>query len=255
MQERINRWDLFKIILRSFFLQASWSFQRMQSLGFVFALAPILQKLYTSPEERVRSFLRHLRFFNTHPYFASFILGAVAQMEEKRAQTGRPTEEEIISFKTMTSGPYAAIGDAFFWGALRPFVAALGLTCMVLGGRIAFLGPVVFFIVYNLFHLQVRVMGVMWGYSQEDLAAKKIEQLNLTGLAKIFKQIALPILGGITALQLNTKDVFLEDHRLILKLCSLILILLFSRLSRQGWSIYWQVAIVGLASIILAYGL
>lgn len=227
----------------------------MQSLGFVFALAPVLQKLYTSPEERVRSFLRHLKFFNTHPYFASFILGAVAQMEEKHAQTGRPSEEEIISFKTMVSGPYAAIGDAFFWGALKPFGAALGLAFIFLGGPIAFLGPLVFFMVYNLFHLQIRVMGVVWGYFHEDLAAKRIEQLNLTGLAKIFKQIALPVLGGMAALKLNTGDVFLEDHQLILKLCSLILILLFSRLSRQGWSIYWQVAMVGLASIILAYGL
>lgn len=227
----------------------------MQSLGFVFALAPVLQKLYTSPEERVRSFLRHLKFFNTHPYFASFILGAVAQMEEKHAQTGRPSEEEIVSFKTMVSGPYAAIGDTFFWGALKPFGAALGLAFIFLGGPMAFLGPLVFFMVYNLFHLQIRVMGVVWGYFHEDLAAKRIEQLNLTGLAKIFKQIALPVLGGMAALKLNTGDVFLEDHQLILKLCSLILILLFSRLSRQGWSIYWQVAMVGLASIILAYGL
>lgn len=227
----------------------------MQNLGFVFALSPILRKLYQSPEERSQAFTRHLKFFNTHPYFASFILGTVARMEENRAHTGYPDEEEIISFRSAVSGPYAAIGDVFFWGALRPLASALGLAFIVLGGYLALLGPLIFFVFYNFFHLPIRVMGVIWGYFDEELVPRRIQQLNLISLATKFKQITLPVLGAITALTLSVEGILSENHDGILKICSLVLVLLFSELNRRQWSIYRQVAILVVISLILAYSL
>jgi len=253
--ERVDRLDLFRLIVRSFFLQASWNFQRMQGLGFVFALSPILQKLYKDSEERTKAFVRHLKFFNTHPYFASFILGAIARREERRAHTGSPGEEEIISFRTTVSGPYAAIGDVFFWGALRPLAAALGLAFIVPGGRAALLGPVVFFMIYNLFHLPIRIMGVIWGYFQEELVPQRLQQLNLIGLAARLRQVALIVLGAAAALTPHIEGVSWENHGLLLKLSAFLLILLFSELNRLRWSVHWQLAILAITSMILVHSL
>jgi PTS system mannose-specific IID component len=255
MQKRVNRLDIMKIILRSFFLQASWCFERMQSLGLVFALLPILQKLYGYPEECVKASVRHLQFFNTHPYFASFILGTIARMEEKRSQTGSPSEEEIMSFRTAVSGPYAAIGDAFFWSALRPFASALSLLCLTFGSYFALIGPIVFLIFYNLFHLTARILGVIWGYFHEEETPQKIQQLNLVGLATTFKHITLPILGVLAILRPSVEGILSESHTFVMSVCSLILVLFFSKLNRLGRPMYWQVIILFLVSMVLAYNL
>ena len=66
-------------------MQASWSFERMQSLGFAFAIAPALKKLYPNGAEYESRLRLHMDYFNTQPYLASFILGAVVRMEEERA--------------------------------------------------------------------------------------------------------------------------------------------------------------------------
>ena len=60
---------------RSFFLQGSWTYERMQNVGWAFAMIPAIKKLYSSKEDRAAALKRHLEFFNTHPYVASPILG------------------------------------------------------------------------------------------------------------------------------------------------------------------------------------
>ena len=57
----------------------------MQNLGFLYILAPVLNKLYPEREKRVQSYGRHLEFFNTHPYFANVLVGIVTGLEEEMA--------------------------------------------------------------------------------------------------------------------------------------------------------------------------
>ncbi len=49
----------------------------MQSLGFAYAIEPVLRKLYPDQAEYESRLRIHLEYFNTQPYLASFILGAV----------------------------------------------------------------------------------------------------------------------------------------------------------------------------------
>ena len=70
------------VIMRSFLLQGCWNFERMQNLGFCYALMPALSKIYGKGEELRKALQRHLEFFNTHPFMAAPILGAVVRMEE-----------------------------------------------------------------------------------------------------------------------------------------------------------------------------
>ena len=76
---------LLRTFLRSLVLQASWNFERLQSLGALYVLAPALQ-LYYQGSDRVVAFKRYLGYFNTHPYLAPAVLGAILNLEEKSLQ-------------------------------------------------------------------------------------------------------------------------------------------------------------------------
>ena len=60
---------LLRIFLRSFLVQASWNFERLQNLGFFYLLSPGLRSIYgdSLPSDVCE---RHSAYFNTHPYFS-----------------------------------------------------------------------------------------------------------------------------------------------------------------------------------------
>ncbi len=59
--------DRKKVWWRSTFLQGSWNYERMQNLGWAYAMIPAIKKLYTKKEDQAAALERHLEFFNTHP--------------------------------------------------------------------------------------------------------------------------------------------------------------------------------------------
>lgn len=160
---RLRKSDLLKIISRSFYIQGSWNFERMLNLGFVFCLMPILNKLYSDPENRKAFLKRHLQYFNAHPYFSSFALGAVARLEEKACVEKWTNFAPIEKFKFRLSSPLGAIGDRLFWGTIKPASAILGVFLSLVGG---IAGPIVMFVLYNIPHIFIRYYGVFHGYKK-----------------------------------------------------------------------------------------
>lgn len=150
---KLDKKDRVKMFLRSFLLQGSWNFERLQGLGFCFSISPIIKKLYKE-EDRKRAMKRHLELFNTQPYMASSILGIIAALEEKRASGEKIDDNAINGLKIGLMGPFAGIGDPIFWGGIRPLIAALGAAGAITGSLI---GPILFFIIFNLIRL-----GFMW---------------------------------------------------------------------------------------------
>jgi hypothetical protein len=73
---KIHVLDLARVYCRSFLIQSAWNFERGLNFGLAYALAPILRKLYDKGDQ-TRCFQRHMEYFNTQPYMASFIVGAV----------------------------------------------------------------------------------------------------------------------------------------------------------------------------------
>ena len=108
----LTRRDLCKVFWRSLWLQSSWSFEGMQSLGFAYAVSPALQRIHGKEEGSRLSRVRHLEFFNTHPFLAAAILGCVVRMEELGEG-----EETLSHAKTALMGAYGAVGDAFYLDA------------------------------------------------------------------------------------------------------------------------------------------
>ena len=160
--KRISRLDLWRINLRSYFIQGSWNSERMLALGLCYALMPVLKRLYSTDEEK-RAFLhRHLSFFNAHPYTSSWILGAIAKLEQESVNQQWDSNRPITIFKERLFGPLGTIGDTLFWKLLKPIAAMVGVICSILLGLT---GVLIFFLVYNIPHVLFRFSALMKGYN------------------------------------------------------------------------------------------
>lgn len=154
--------DIRSVFMRSNLFQGAWNFERMQALGFCFAMVPVIRRLYPeNSDERKQAIKRHLEFFNTHPYAVAPVLGVTMAMEEQRANGASIDDAAINGIKVGLMGPLAGVGDPIFWGTMRPVFAALG-SGIALNGSL--LGPILFFLMFNLVRLLTRYYGVIYGY-------------------------------------------------------------------------------------------
>jgi mannose/fructose/N-acetylgalactosamine-specific phosphotransferase system component IID len=185
--------DLFGVFRRALLIQSSWSYERMQSLGFAFAIEPVLRKLYTDQAEYESRLRIHLEYFNTQPYLASFILGAVVRMEEDRA-FGRNVNEDVSGLKAALMAPLGALGDTFFWGALKPLASVVAVALLMTGDSWA---PFLFLVFYNVWHVGLRSGMLFWGYRSGGDAMALMTRHSLMKMAKRLKLITLSVLGGI----------------------------------------------------------
>jgi len=153
-----------KVMWRSTFLQGSWNYERMQNGGWAYAMIPAIKKLYEKKEDQVEALHRNLEFFNTHPYVVSPILGVALAQEEQRAQ-GKAVSQDV---KVGMMGPLAGVADPVFWFTARPLLGALGASLAMEG---SILGPLVFFIGWNLMRI-----GFMW--KSQEMGYEKGEHIS-----------------------------------------------------------------------------
>lgn len=190
----ITRWVLLRVLWRSFFFLAVANYQRMQNVGFGYAMLPALRRLYRGDALRA-AMARHLQFFNSHPYMAGLVLGAAIRIEEDIAR-GDCTPERVTRFKTQMMGPLAAIGDSFFWTSLRPLGATIAIAGVLSGLLWA---PLAFLLIYNLCHFAVRAYGLFAGYARAEQIVIDVNKLGLVRLADWAHVATGALLGAIGA--------------------------------------------------------
>ncbi len=178
---------------RSFCIQSTWNFWRMQNLGFVFAMIPSIRILSTDRDVRSRMLARHLQIFNTNPYMSGPIIGSAMRLEEALCSDGN--NPQVDQLKAALMAPYAAIGDSFFWGSLRPLAAAAGVLLALKGLFIAFLVPI---LIFNPFHLWVRLKGLVEGYRRGKEGIEFIRSMNLLGMARQLQWVSVVLLAALT---------------------------------------------------------
>jgi len=190
-QKRIGKAGVLGLLARSFYIQAAWNYETLQATGFAHALFPVGRKLSEKGEVPREFAERHLALFNTNPIMASYVIGAVARMEEDVAG-GRSSGEEVTAMKNALAVPLAAAGDRFFWATLRPLAGMLGLVVAGVAGAV---GAIVLLVVYNLFHLYFRARGVFKGYALGPGVVGEVLHLNLVGLSAQLGLIGAFVLG------------------------------------------------------------
>ncbi|WP_339283042.1 PTS system mannose/fructose/sorbose family transporter subunit IID [Oceanobacillus sp. FSL K6-3682] len=193
----ITKKDLNKVFWRSFQMEFSWHYERQMNMAYVYAMIPILRKLYQTKEEMASALKRHLEFFNTTPHIVTLILGINAAMEEENRLDKKFDEKAIDSIKTSLMGPLAGIGDSFFWGTLRLIATGVG-TSLALQGNI--LGPILFILIFNIPHVVLRYLFTGWGYKLGTGFLKKIQSNGMMDSLTLGASIiGLVVVGAMTA--------------------------------------------------------
>jgi PTS system mannose-specific IID component len=182
---------LFGIFLRSLFIAAALNFRRMQNLGFAYAMMPVIRKKQDTAAETDERLTRHLQMFNTHPYLSTPLIGSLVRMEEE--QDGPDGASSVEMVKKSLSGPYAAIGDTFFWGALRP---CGGIVAVALSGLGWALAPLAFLLIYTPAHICVRTQGFLEGYRRGKQGVEFVRRMDLPRIAGRLRWISLVVLAA-----------------------------------------------------------
>lgn len=186
-----------EIFLRSFFLQTLMNYPRMQGLGFGTALLPLARATKLSGKKLVEFLRRHFDFFNSHPYMASYAIGAVVRLESEGV-----SGDKISAFKRGLVGPLGLFGDQIFWARFKPLCAAISVLLLLMfdniitlentGARLIILAG--FLIAYNSAHIAVRWRGLAQGFEFGESVLQRITRSRMVKL-----RLHLGILGGLTA--------------------------------------------------------
>ncbi|MEA3223479.1 MAG: PTS system mannose/fructose/sorbose family transporter subunit IID [Thermodesulfobacteriota bacterium] len=177
-----------RIIWRSFFIQGAWNFEGMQNIGFVYGLIPGLKNIYGDNTDKMdEAIRRYINFFNTQPYMAPLIMGMCLNGEKK----GNP--DAASQAKMSTAGALAAIGDSFFWGALKPIILLFALICVMIN---LLWGVLLALILFNCVHVWVMTKGFKKGYEEGPSAALRIGKILPMERVERIKYI-IPFMCGV----------------------------------------------------------
>lgn len=203
-----------RLTFASFFIQTSWSFSSLQTLGFVFTLLSGARKEHQYELQTI-----YQKTFNTHPYLASYIIGAVLRAYDEK----NLTPDRIDRFISISQTNFAAVGDILFWQTVRP---ALLLYAVVLGLKVGIVGPAAAFIVYNVLHLYHRIQGFREGYEKGTAVIHVLRARRFTLVQRVFEFLGALATGGLIAL------LTVDFHALlVVPLCLIFVGLLFKRVA------------------------
>ncbi|RDY29276.1 PTS system mannose/fructose/sorbose family transporter subunit IID [Romboutsia weinsteinii] len=183
--ETLDNKTLNKMAWRSMFLQASFNYERMQAGGWLYSILPGLKKIHKNKEDLSTSMKHNLEFFNCHPFLITFVMGIILSLEQKKSDV-----QTIRALRVAAMGPLGGIGDAIFWFTLLPISAGIGANLSLQG---SILGPIIFFVLFNVVHLGLRFGLMHWSYKVGVEGISK-----LTKNAKEFTRAAT-VLGMIVA--------------------------------------------------------
>lgn len=195
-------WQLFN---RSNFIMMGFNWVRMQGLAFLWAIQPMLKKIYKDDHEGyIQSLKRHSQFFNIVPQGASFVAGLVLSMEEENEKKPKGFDAESINcIKIGLMGPISGIGDSFFSGTLRIIATGIGLGLAQQGN---IFGPIIFLIIYNIPNLLCRYYGGVLGYKLGGKYINKaIESGVLESITKAASIMGLMMVGAMSCQMVSFK--------------------------------------------------
>ena len=193
--------DLNRIAWRSILVNASFNYERMQATGFGYSILPALEKAHPDKHELATSMKNHLSFINSHSYAIALIMGICAAMEERREKP-----ELIQSAKVALMGPLAGLGDSLIWYTLMPILAGIGVSFAMEGN---ILGPIFFFLSFNILEFAMRFGFVHWGYK---LGVGVVEKLSSVSdqIVRSATILGMTVIGALVAsyVVLSTPFVF-----------------------------------------------
>ena len=194
--EEITKKDVTKAYLRWHFAnEIPHSFERYLSPSLLYAMMPILRKLYKDDEALKAAYKRQLLFFNTQlSWGGGVITGLMSSMEQQRAEEEHEKKEILMQDDLMYNtkaglmGALAGIGDAIDSGTVQYIFIAIAVPWAQQGSALGAIFPFVAFALYQVllgvfFARQSFKMGRnATGLMQSAGIQKAIEMLSVLGL-------------------------------------------------------------------------
>jgi mannose/fructose/N-acetylgalactosamine-specific phosphotransferase system component IID len=266
-ERQLPKNEFWKIFWRSFTLLASFNSERMEGLGYEYALMPSLKRIWADDEEGYKQALhRHMAAFNMTVAPSPFVMGISVAMEEMAHDDPTFDRDSINAVKVSLMGPLSGIGDTFFWGIFKVIACSLGASFAAQG---SVLGPLVLLITYNIPGFLTRYYSLKIGYSQ---GSAWLTQMETSGMMRLFTYCAgivgVASIGCLTAswvgitcpltFTLEGSEIVIQDYldQICPQLLSLIAVLLFYSRLRANKSVInvllWGAAI---AFVLGAFGI
>jgi PTS system mannose-specific IID component len=257
-----------------FFHDAGSNFERRQNLGFATALAPVARRLWESFDERNLALRRNLTLFASEWTFGASLVGAMAALEERRANGELVSDAELVGAKSGVMASLDAVGRAVMIGGLTSVLVAIG-TDLARQGYL--LGPFLFalaeaaavltvaFVSFRLGYVQLHRFGD-WARSANWLrpalfGAMRLGTFVLGALVAQYVRLALPptaalqigdaqialgprvlddILPGLIPLAITLGMWWLLRHRhanpmVLLGLCLVLAVIVAGAMGLAGW--------------------
>ena len=163
-ENNLTKKDFVGVFWRSFTLLGSFNYERMEGLGFLYAVMPVLRKIYKGDDEALKAAMhRHIAAFNMTVAPSPFVMGTTIAMEEKAKRDKTFDVASINAIKVSLMGPLSGIGDTFFWGIFRILACALAVGFAKEGNILA---PFVLLLFFNIPNFLTRWFGLFIGYRQ-----------------------------------------------------------------------------------------
>lgn len=109
---------------RSWAIQDSWNYERAMNMGFLYGIAPTLDRIYKDPKDenlKKEAYQRHMLYYNCTPQTSAFVLGLAASMEEQYYEDQEGFNPDTInSVKTSLMVHYLVSGIP---SSKEPFVS------------------------------------------------------------------------------------------------------------------------------------
>jgi mannose/fructose/N-acetylgalactosamine-specific phosphotransferase system component IID len=185
----LQKSDLRRSFWRFFMsFEVSWNYERMQALGFAYAMEPVLRRLHPNKDDYSAALQRHLVFFNTSPVVgAPLILGSAISMEEAKA----PASAEGIKVGLM--GPMAGIGDTLTYALYNSIIFTIAASFALQGNWI---GPLFALLFIAVPYFLVRRWQFFWAYNRGKAIAADIGRGLLDKITMGSTIFGLIVLGG-----------------------------------------------------------
>ncbi|WP_213818906.1 PTS system mannose/fructose/sorbose family transporter subunit IID [Garciella nitratireducens] len=187
--EKITNKDLRRSWFRWWYAnEIPHTYDRMIAPSLLWALTPILRKIYKNENDLREAYLRHTQFYNTQAIWGGgTILGITASLEEARAKAlaeGKKEEavsgEMINTTKVGLMGPLAGIGDAIDSGTVQYILIAIALPWAQGGSAMGALFPWLGFVALTyLYGFYFTRLGYRLGRSAaaEIIGGKNIRKI------------------------------------------------------------------------------
>jgi mannose/fructose/N-acetylgalactosamine-specific phosphotransferase system component IID len=168
--------------------EISWNYERMQALGFCWAMIPVLRHLNPDKEKFAEALQRHLVFFNTSKIVGGpLILGTTIAMEE----AGSATSADGVKVAMM--GPMAGIGDTITFALYNSIIFSIGANWAIQGKII---GPIFAAVLVLIPYLAVRRWQFNLGYKEGKNLVTRLSTGALTKVNEGATILGMVVLGG-----------------------------------------------------------